>query len=62
MEVQEKLLTQEKRAVLVREVKMAEDVLGKTVKQLQKERTTVISTFTRQASSAKGQTAWWKQS
>ena len=49
MEVQEKLLTQEKRAVLVREVKMAEDVLGKTVKQLQKERTTVISTFTRQA-------------
>ena len=49
MEVQEKLLTQEKRAVLVREVKMAEDVLGKTVKQLKKDRTAAKSTFTRQA-------------
>ena len=49
MEVQEKLLTQEKRAVLVREVKMAEDVVGKTVKQLKKERTAAKSTFTGQA-------------
>ena len=49
MEVQEKLLTQDKRAVLVREVKMAEDVVGKTGKQLKKERTAAKSTFTGQA-------------